>query len=55
MGVYVRSVAVFSNLYGKISLAGWGILKWPQVGYFGWPSGGLDFVGPFEFFTALYG
>ena len=39
MGVYVRSVAVFSNFYGNISLAGWGILKWPQVGYFGWPSG----------------
>jgi hypothetical protein len=39
MGVSVRSVAVFSNLYWKMSLAGWGIFKWPQAGYFGWPSG----------------
>jgi hypothetical protein len=39
MGACVRSVAVLSNLYWKISLAGWGIFKWPQVGDFGWPSG----------------
>jgi len=34
----LRSVAVLSNLYRKITLR-WGILKWPQVGDFGWPSG----------------
>ena len=39
MEVCVRSVAVSSNLYWKMSLAGWGIFRWPRVGYFGWPSG----------------
>jgi RNA-directed DNA polymerase len=39
MGVCVRSVAVFNNLYWKMRLVGWGIFRWPQVGYFGWPSG----------------
>jgi hypothetical protein len=34
-----RSVAVCSDVYREICAAKWGILKWPQVGDFGWPSG----------------
>src|SRR5881409_3130119 len=28
-----------ADVYREICAARWGILKWPQVGDFGWPSG----------------
>jgi len=29
-------------MYWKITLDGWGILKWPHVVHFGWPSGNFS-------------